>query len=93
MIKNELIVTANPDDLLVKSFIIDKVNWIDVVPDENDKVSVQIRYNSRPFPVKELSSQDESLKVILENPVRAVTPGQSAVFYQENMLLGGGVII
>jgi len=91
--KNELVVTGNPDDLLVQSFCINKVNWIDVVPDENDKILVQIRYNSNPVPVKKLVWNGDNLKVILENPVRAVTPGQSAVFYQKDMLLGGGVIL
>ena len=91
--KNELVVTDDPDDLLVSSFYINRINWIDSIPNENDKISVQIRYNSHSVPVKALSFQNENLKVILENPVRAVTPGQSAVFYQGNMLLGGGVIL
>jgi tRNA-specific 2-thiouridylase len=92
-LKNELVVTDNPDDLLVSEFSIRNVNWIDKIPEEADKISVQIRYNSKPVPVERLKFDDPDLKVILKNAVRAVTPGQSAVFYEGNHLLGGGVII
>jgi tRNA-specific 2-thiouridylase len=91
--KNELVVTDNPDDLLVSEFHINKVNWIDKIPTEDDKISVQIRYNSKPVSVQKLECCEVSLKVILERAVRAVTPGQSAVFYEGNHLLGGGVIL
>lgn len=91
--KNELMVTDEPDDLLVSDFRIDQVNWIDKIPSENDDILVQIRYNSNPVPVDKLESNETSLKVSLKNPVRAVTPGQSAVFYDGNNLLGGGVIL
>ncbi|MDO9576439.1 MAG: tRNA 2-thiouridine(34) synthase MnmA [Candidatus Cloacimonadales bacterium] len=91
--KNELVVTENPDDLLVSEFHLNKVNWIDEIPGEEDKISVQIRYNSNPVPVQKLEYCEESLKVILKNAVRAVTPGQSAVFYRGDLLLGGGVIV
>ncbi|HPR17000.1 MAG TPA: tRNA 2-thiouridine(34) synthase MnmA [Candidatus Cloacimonadota bacterium] len=91
--KNELVVTDNPDDLLVNSFQIKDVNWIDTIPTQKNKISVQIRYNSQPVPVKELTLQQDRAEVILENSVRAVTPGQSAVFYEGDHLLGGGVII
>ena len=91
--KNELVVTDNPDDLLVSDFQINNVKWIDEIPGDADKISVQIRYNSNPVPILKLVCCDVSLKVILENPVRAVTPGQSAVFYEGDHLLGGGIIL
>lgn len=91
--RNELIVTDNPDDLLVSDFHLNKLNWIDRIPAENDKISVQIRYNSKPVPVNKLECCGASLKIFLVNAVRAVTPGQSAVFYDGNHLLGGGVIL
>jgi len=89
--KNELVVTDNPDDLLCSSFQINKVNWIDKESDAD--ISVQIRYNSKPVPVKKLECEGKNMLVSLQNPVRAITPGQSAVFYRGNQLLGGGVII
>ena len=88
--KNELVVTDNPDDLLCSRFQINKVNWIDKEPETD--ISVQIRYNSKPVPVKKLECKKDTIQVNLVNPVRAITPGQSAVFYRGEQLLGGGVI-
>ena len=88
---NELIVTDNPDDLLCSRFQINKVNWIDEKPEAD--ISVQIRYNSKPVSVKKLDYKKDTIQVNLMNSVRAITPGQSAVFYRGNQLLGGGVIL
>ncbi len=89
--KNELVVTDNPDDLLAAEFHINQVNWIDKEPEAD--ISVQIRYNSKPIPVKKLEYKKDTIQVNLVDPVKAITPGQSAVFYKENLLLGGGVIV
>jgi len=91
--KNELVVTDNPDDLLVSEFHLRKVNWIDKIPAGDDYISVQVRYNSKPVSVQKLEYLEGGLKVILEKAVRAITPGQSAVFYEGSHLLGGGVIV
>ncbi len=88
---NELVVTDNPDNLLCSRFQINKVNWID--KETETDISVQIRYNSKSVPVKKLKILGDILEVHLQNPVRAITPGQSAVFYRGDQLLGGGVIL
>jgi tRNA-specific 2-thiouridylase len=89
--KKELIVTDNPDDLLCDRFTIKNINWINKEPSAD--ISVQIRYNSKPVPVKKLEYKKDTIQVNLVNPVRAITPGQSAVFYLEDQLLGGGIIV
>ncbi|MFC1888048.1 tRNA 2-thiouridine(34) synthase MnmA [Candidatus Cloacimonadota bacterium] len=90
---NELIVTEDPDDLLEDSFIITNINWIQgKIPNLKD-AEVQIRYNSSPVPIKEYLPVDDKLKIVMEKSTRAITPGQSAVFYRKDKLLGGGIII
>lgn len=89
--KKELIVTDNPDNLLCDRFTIKNINWINKEPSAD--ISVQIRYNSKPVPVKKLEYKKDTIQVNLVNPVRAITPGQSAVFYLEDQLLGGGIIV
>ena len=90
---NTLIVTEDPDDLLAKIFELEDVNWIaGKKPEDMTGISVQIRYNSGPVPVKNITEEGNSLLIELENSTRAITPGQSGVFYKDNQLLGGGII-
>lgn len=90
---NNVLVTDNPDDLLSRTFSVEELNWLSDNPsDKIDVLSVQIRYNSKPIPVEKIIYQDKTIKVILRKPTRAITPGQSAVFYKGNQLLGGGMI-
>ena len=90
---NQLIVTDNPDDLLENRFVIKETNWISgEIPQVSDDLSVQIRYNSKSVPVKKLTEISGGLEVLLKKSVRAITPGQSAVFYEKDCLLGGGII-
>ncbi|MCF7920802.1 MAG: tRNA 2-thiouridine(34) synthase MnmA [Candidatus Cloacimonetes bacterium] len=93
MTENSMLVTNDPDELFCGEFQIRKVNWIAGPPDSNDPdLLVQIRYNSGAVEVASLQCMGDSLLVKLTEPARAVTPGQSAVFYRNNELLGGGVI-
>jgi len=53
---------------------------------------VKIRYTARPAQARLIPNAD-GVEVLFDQPQRAATPGQSAVFYQENELLGGGIIV
>ncbi|TSA45855.1 tRNA 2-thiouridine(34) synthase MnmA [bacterium] len=90
--KNELIVTNDQKNLNSKKFKVKQVNWI------NQKISmplsakVQIRYHADKFPAIIKSDKYGNLIIKTKKPVRAVTPGQSAVFYKNKEILGGGII-
>lgn len=90
---NKLVVTEDPDDLLADTFELEDVNWLaGEKPDDMMGISIQIRYNSSPVPVKKIQQKGSSLIIELKKSTRAITPGQSGVFYRDNMLLGGGII-
>ncbi len=90
---NKLVVTEDPDDLLADVFELEEVNWIaGEKPKELSGISVQIRYNSSPVPVKNILEKGNLLLIELEKSTRAITPGQSGVFYKNDQLLGGGII-
>jgi tRNA-specific 2-thiouridylase len=56
------------------------------------RVSVKIRHRHEPAPAFiEKSSEDEIL-VSFDEPQRAITPGQAAVFYDDDVVIGGGWI-
>jgi len=92
--KNTLIVTKNERDLLKKELIARNVRWISgKKPKLPLKVQAKIRYRHMPASAtitKILYSASYILK--FARPQRAITPGQSVVFYKREELLGGGVI-
>ena len=86
--KNALIVTKKEKDLLCKELVFKKANWLSGKPPKFPlKIKAKIRYNSKLASATLLSG-----KVVFEKPQRAVTPGQSVVFYKNKELLGGGFI-
>ncbi len=94
MKKNEVYVTTDLDDkeLWHEELTLTDVHWINPLPKLN-KLSVRTRYRA-PLIECEITEQSKNtLRVKLSQPVRAVTAGQSAVFYYGNQCLGGGVIV
>ena len=86
---NILIVTQNEKDLDRKEVIIKDMNWISgKQPKFPLKVMAKIRYKHEPA-----STVVNKNKVVFIKPQRAITPGQSVVFYKGEELLGGGIII
>ncbi|PIU01352.1 MAG: tRNA 2-thiouridine(34) synthase MnmA [Bdellovibrionales bacterium CG10_big_fil_rev_8_21_14_0_10_45_34] len=82
-------------DLMRGSLVIEKTNWLGSVED-GEKLSVKIRYlhTGSLATVRKLNvSSEEKYVVDFDEPQRAITPGQAAVFYRGDELLGGGWIV
>ena len=92
--KNFLVVTRNEKDLFKKELLVKNVNWIaGKKPKLPLKVRAKIRYRHQPATATltyNLKLKTYNLK--FEKPQRAITPGQSAVFYKGKELIGGGII-
>ncbi len=86
--KNSLIVTKQEKDLFSKELKFKQANWVFKKPKFPLGVKAKIRYLHKPG-----SAVLYSNKVVFSKPQRAVTPGQSVVFYKGQELLGGGVIV
>jgi len=85
------VVVGTKAELGCTGLIASDLNWIDCDPAEEFDAEVQIRYRSRPVPAV-VHRLENSVAVIFKEMVTAVTPGQAAVFYQGDRVLGGGWI-
>lgn len=89
--KNELIV-GNEKELYIKGFIVSDVNWL--LFDKLEKeliVYVKTRYSSKAYKAKLIPYRNK-IKVVYDEPQKSITAGQSAVFYIDDIVIGGGKI-
>ncbi|MEI2725459.1 MAG: tRNA 2-thiouridine(34) synthase MnmA [Verrucomicrobiota bacterium] len=87
------VVVGDDSALDQDEFIVDRCNWIPFdMPPDSIHVTAKIRYNHPGTPATVTSQPDGRAKVKLHTPQRAITPGQAAVFYQEDLVIGGGWI-
>ena len=90
--KNQVIVGAD-DEMCQPSCRVGDINWISPAPESPINISVRIRYNSDEVPAQVIPEGDRNATVFFEQPQRAVAPGQAAVFYDGEVVVGGGIII
>jgi tRNA-specific 2-thiouridylase len=86
------VIVGSAEDLLVEEFDVERVNWIDAKPPRDHRYTVKIRYNHAGTPATITPRDDHRCRVQLCEPQRAITPGQAAVFYESDLVLGGGWI-
>ncbi len=74
-----------------KKILCNKMNWINVVPEENKIYDAQIRYHGKYLKCEVKILENDKANILFSLPV-LVSAGQSIVVYDENICLGGGVI-
>ena len=95
MAKNELVVVSGHEHALLQSNSLRAadLSWIsDRAPDAALAYAAKTRYRQADAPCRITRLEDDLLELGFEQPQWAVTPGQSAVLYQGEVCLGGGVI-
>jgi len=89
--KNRIVV-GHKEELFSKGLIAKKVNLVSIPEIRKPiRAMVKIRQQHKEAPAT-LYPEKDAVKVIFDKPQMAVTPGQSAVFYDGDMVIGGGVI-
>ena len=90
--KNEVIV-GEEAELYKKEIVVDDINLllVDEIK-EPMKVDIKTRYSSK-VASGVIIQENEKIRVVFDEPQRALTPGQSAVFYVDDIVLGGGKIL
>ncbi len=92
---NQLIVGQGHDHPLLQStgLVTSQIDWIDTQrPRDAFEATAKARYRQADFKCRIQPQDDDRWQVFFDQPQRAVTPGQSIVFYQGEVCLGGGII-
>ena len=88
------VVLGDEEYLFKNEVIVDNVNFIPFDSLENEmRVTAKLRYRHKAAPAKIMPLEDGKVKIIFDEPQRAPSPGQAAVFYDGDLVIGGGTII
>jgi len=86
------ITVGDDKELMTGKLLASDVNWIVPRPQRTIKALVKIRHQHAGAEAEIKALDGQRAEVVFKNPQRAVTPGQSVVFYRGDLVLGGGVI-
>ena len=87
------VVLGNPEDLMSRDVYVSDFNWISGnAPGGRIRCTAKVRYRQSEQPAV-LSVEGDIVHIVFDQPQRAITPGQAAVVYDGDVVLGGGTII
>ncbi len=93
-VKKNAVIVGPEQALYVKSLIVEKVNWIAFEKiDVPVLATVQTRYRQQAQPATVVPLENSAVRVDFVKPQRSAAPGQAAVFYDGDTVLGGGTIL
>lgn len=92
-VANNRLIVGTEEKIFRRTFVMEKTNWfIDVSSGDKIECLAKIRYRHEAAACSiSIMAESEAVAKFAE-PQRAITPGQSAVFYRDDALLGGGII-
>jgi tRNA-specific 2-thiouridylase len=91
--KNNRVIVGDRAATLASECTIQRVNWVSIAePTSPIKAEVQIRYRSPAVSATIIPLENARVRIVFDEPQSSITPGQAAVWYHGEVLLGGGVI-
>ena len=90
--RDRAVVIGPREELLGRGVIARSINWLVDPPNVGARVSVQIRHRASPAMAEILRLGNDEIELALDEPVSAITPGQSLVLYDGERVLGGALI-
>jgi tRNA-specific 2-thiouridylase len=91
--QNNRVVVGDDDALRTTSFEVNGVNWVSIErPISPIRATVKIRHKHEPAPAMVEALDEARARIIFDTPQRAITPGQGAIFYDGDRVLGGSWI-
>jgi tRNA-uridine 2-sulfurtransferase len=90
--RNQVIV-GNRESVHQAECTVAQVNWVSMAkPQSPIRAQAQVRYRTPAMPASIIPLDDGRVRVVFDEPQFGITPGQAAVWYEGDVLLGGGVI-
>lgn len=91
--ERQRLIVGSEDELLSRTLHAERVNWISLPAlTEPLRVAAKVRYRHKEAPATIEPLDDDRVRVVFDEPQRAFTPGQAVVFYQDEVVVGGGWI-
>jgi tRNA-specific 2-thiouridylase len=91
--ERQRLVVGSEDELLSTTLQAERMNWISIPALTGPRrVSAKVRYRHKEAPATIEPLNENSVRVTFDEPQRAFTPGQAVVFYQDDVVVGGGWI-
>jgi tRNA-specific 2-thiouridylase len=87
------VIVGEKHHLAVSEFTVDRLNWIVPPPAESIEAACRIRYRHNEIPSIIQNLEGDQARIYLKTSQDGVTPGQAAVFYRGDEVLGGGWIV
>lgn len=87
------VVVGSREDAVQGEALVRRVNWVSMdPPSEPFRAEVQVRYRTLPVPVLGIPEDADTVRLVFDEPQFGVTPGQAAVWYDGERVLGGGIL-
>ena len=91
--ENNTVVIGENEDLMKREVMVEDFNWISgEVPEGPVRCTAKTRYRMKDQPAVIYPLEGGGVKIVFDEPQRAITRGQSAVAYDGDVVLGGGII-
>ena len=92
---NQVFVTTDISDknLWNQTLTLSDLHWINEAPNSQSEYTIRTRYRADLVAVKSFKKEGDNYLIELKDEVRAITPGQSAVIYEKERVVGGGIVI
>jgi tRNA-specific 2-thiouridylase len=87
------VIVGNRESAVSADCTVGRMNWVSIPePTAPIRAEAQVRYRSPAVPVQVIPLENQRIRLIFEEPQFSITPGQAAVLYDGERVLGGGII-